>query len=512
MAIPKPGTPIIIDMGSAYVKVGFAGEPGPRFVFPCMTGTEKYQAVMADVSSRSIYVGDDAMKMRGVLKVKHPIERATIMSWDDYYEILNHIFYTLLRIENLANYPIFYVEPSFIQRETKEYIARIFFETHRVHSLIMVPSPILSIFAVGLTTGLIVESGHGISTIVPIINGQIYHQSMQKLNLAGVDIINHLKALLMRQGINLTSSAIDEILMEIVQKNCYFILNPNSPPPSTESFNYAMPDGSNVAIPQNILYGAPEVLFQPNLVNSNMPSFPQSVINSLYSIDKAYWRELLSNIVLAGGNLSYPGFEDRFSAELNALIPQLGPIPKDQGSKKPLLDISTKPAQLKSVISVSKEEDTCSKCGTLVKLSDGKEFCPKCGATMKVQEISLDLGLGAKKEKKADKGKCPHCKKSIKDTESLFCPYCGNKIELLGVPDISKDLITKNTAKEFSGMIESLETLTLLKFFVPDNLQHSTFNGAAILGSLPSFLNLFVTMEDFQANPELLYKDISSIF
>ena len=89
---PVPGTPIILDIGSAYAKVGFAGDPKPRFVFPVITGTEKYKAVMADVSTRSIYVGYDAMKMRGVLKVKYPIQRGAIMDWNDYYEILNYIF------------------------------------------------------------------------------------------------------------------------------------------------------------------------------------------------------------------------------------------------------------------------------------------------------------------------------------------------------------------------------------------------------------------------------------
>ncbi|MHA1487872.1 MAG: hypothetical protein ACTSSC_11970, partial [Promethearchaeota archaeon] len=38
MAIPLPGTPIIVDIGSAYTKIGFAGEPSPRFVFPTITG------------------------------------------------------------------------------------------------------------------------------------------------------------------------------------------------------------------------------------------------------------------------------------------------------------------------------------------------------------------------------------------------------------------------------------------------------------------------------------------
>ena len=68
-----PGIPIIIDLGSAYTKVGFAGDKRPRYIFPTITGKEKYKAVMVDVGARNIYVGDDAMRMRGVLKMKHPI-------------------------------------------------------------------------------------------------------------------------------------------------------------------------------------------------------------------------------------------------------------------------------------------------------------------------------------------------------------------------------------------------------------------------------------------------------
>ena len=148
MALPLPGTPIILDIGSAYAKIGFAGEPGPRFVFPCITGYEKYKSVMVDVGPRNVYVGNDAMKMRGVLKVKYPIQRGAIMDWEAYYEILNYIFYTLLRIDNLSNYPIIYAEHPFVPKETKEFIARVLFETHKVHSLIMLQSPFLSIFSV----------------------------------------------------------------------------------------------------------------------------------------------------------------------------------------------------------------------------------------------------------------------------------------------------------------------------------------------------------------------------
>ena len=177
---------------------------------------------MVDVGARNIYVGNDAMKMRGVLKVKHPIERGAILDWNDYYEILNYIFYSLLRVENLSNYPVFYTEYPFVPRETKEYIARVLYET----------------------TGLVIESGDGMTWVCPIVNGQIIDQAVQKLTLAGTDVNQYLKNLLMREGINIESSAVDEIIRDIKEKNCYFVLDHSKEPDMSDSFKLSMPDGS----------------------------------------------------------------------------------------------------------------------------------------------------------------------------------------------------------------------------------------------------------------------------
>ncbi|MFX1442182.1 MAG: zinc ribbon domain-containing protein [Promethearchaeota archaeon] len=504
-AIPLPGTPIIIDIGSAYIKVGFAGEPSPRFVFPCITGTEKYKSVMVDVGARSVYVGNDAMKMRGVLKVNYPIQRGMIMDWNDYYEILNHIFYTLLRIENLSSYPVIYVEHPFVPRETKEYIARVLFETHRVKSLLMMQSPLLSSFSVGLTTSLVIESGDGISWIVPIINGQIHHQAVQKLNLAGVDVNHNLKSLLMREGINIESSAAEEIIKEIKEKNCYFVLDPTNPPKSIDTFTYPMPDGSVKEIPNHILYEAPEVMFQPSMLGYNIMSIPQSIIYCLQMLSNEYWYDLLNHIVISGGNLSYSGFDERLKQELNALLSQLGAIPKPQKKK---LKKGSESESLKALEGMMKSIDTCPQCGALVNLADGKRNCPECGAEMSLPHIPLDLGK--KIEKKRSDTLCPHCLKKIMDETSVFCPYCGRKVKESAITTDMDDIIEKtSTAKEFMDLDSSSE---LIEFYIPDNLQFAIFNGASILGSLPSFQNLFITYEEFQVNPDLLYQDISSIF
>ncbi len=508
MPIPVPGTPIIIDIGSAYAKIGFASESTPRFVFPCITGTEKYKSIMVDVGARSVYVGNDAMRMRGVLKVKYPIQRGVIMDWNEYYEILNHIFYTLLRIENLSIYPVIYVEHPFVPRETKEYIARVLFETHGVRSLLMMESPILSSFSVGLTTGLVIESGDGITWIVPIINGQIQHQAVQKLSLGGVDVNHNLKSLLMREGINIESSAAEEIIREIKEKNCYFVLDPTNPPQATDTFTYPMPDGSVKEIPNHIFYEAPEVMFQPSMLGYNTMNVPQAIIYCLQMVSNEYWYDLLNHIVISGGNVSYSGFDERLKQELNNLLPQLGPIPKP---KKKSTTAGNESEKLQSLQGIMKTRDTCPECGIIIDLSDGKTNCPECGVDLNLPQIAIDLGgsIGKKEVKKHDNF-CPHCKKKIKDATSLFCPYCGKKIEEVDTPPSMDDVIEKTSvAKEFMGNNDSSD---LIKLYIPDNLQYAIFNGASILGSLPSFQALFVTYEEFQINPDLLYQDISEIF
>jgi len=505
MALPLPGTPIIIDIGSAYVKIGFAGEPGPRFVFPCITGTEKYKSVMVDVNARSIYVGNDVSRMRGVLKIKHPISRGEIMDWESYYEILNYIFYSLLRIEDLNQYPVLYCEPPFIQRETKEYIARIFFETHRVNSLIMMPTPLLSLFSVGLTTGLVIESGDGLTWIAPIINGTIVQHAVQKLTIAGIDVNQNLKNLLMREGVSIASSAADEIIQEIKEKNCYFVLDPNTQIKAGDLFSVLMPDGSNINVPTYILYQAPEVLFNPGMLGySNTLNIPQAVIASIRNIDSLYWYDLLSHIVFSGGNLSYSAFQERFESELNLLLPQLGSIPKPV---TPLSAVKSELIKLQAVEISKKKEDTCPNCGAFVNLSNGKKICPSCGGVLKLPEIKI--GETDDNKQKIKKGVCPHCGKDIADLDSVFCPYCGKPIETLEVYDTLKELKTKSPALEFSETIES--AAKTLKFFVPDNLQLAIFNGATVLGSLGSFRKLFITYDQFQVNRELLYRDISEI-
>ena len=190
------------------------------------------------------------------------------------------------------------------------------------------------------------------------------------------------------------------------------------------------------------------------------------------------------------------------------LIEAIFTIPKP---KKKSLTQGLDSEKLRSLQSTEKIKDTCPECGAFVDLSDGTTHCPECGAVMNVPQIAIDLGGSLEKQDlKKSENICPSCKKKVKDITSVFCPYCGQRIKEEKLPKSADEIIEKSLfAKEFESENESNE---LLNLDIPDNLQYAIFSGASILGSLPSFQALFVTYEEFQVNPDLLYQDISDIF
>ncbi len=129
---------IIIDIGQGSTKIGYAGDTLPK-VFPTIVGKPKYQQRMAGVESQDLYVGDDTVSMRGVLKLEYPINRGQVMDWNHYYAILNHIFYNTLRIDP-KNCNVIYIVPPLTPPDTAIYFARVLFETHQCKSVAIIDS------------------------------------------------------------------------------------------------------------------------------------------------------------------------------------------------------------------------------------------------------------------------------------------------------------------------------------------------------------------------------------
>ena len=100
------------------------------------------------------------------------------------------------------------------------------FEKHNFGACLFETQALLSLMAEGQSTGLVFDSGDGVSHVIPVIDGYIPRPAIQRLNLAGRHITNYLVKLLTIRGYAFDSSADFETVREIKEAKCFVSYDP----------------------------------------------------------------------------------------------------------------------------------------------------------------------------------------------------------------------------------------------------------------------------------------------
>jgi actin-related protein len=342
---------VVLDNGSGTIKVGFAGDDAPRAVFPSSVGYPKHQRVMVGMDTKDSYVGDEAQTKRGVLSLQYPIKHGIVTSWDDMEKIWHHTFYNEMQIQP-EDHSVLLTEAPLNPKANRQKMIQIMFETFNTPATYIAIQSVLSLYASGRTTGLVLDCGDGVTHTVPIYEGYAIPHAIQRLDLAGRDLTDYLMRILTEQNVlTLTTSAEREIAREIKEKMCYCSLNfeqdmqkilqisiTSATATATANTNtntnsnsscimpddmekkYELPDGHMISIGSE-RFRCPEVLFQPHLIGNESDGIHRLLYTAIMKCEIDIRRDLYANIVLAGGSTLFPGISDRLSQEMTTLAP-----------------------------------------------------------------------------------------------------------------------------------------------------------------------------------------------
>ncbi len=316
---------IIIDNGSGYCKAGVSGEDAPRAVFPCIVGRPKNPGIMVGSEQKDYFVGSQANEKRGICTLKYPIEHGMVENWDDMEKIWEHTFNTELRL-NSEEHKVMLTEAPMNPKTNREKMTQIMFDTFNVPALYVAIQAVLALYSSGKFTGIVCDSGDGVTHFVPIFDGYALPHSIERINLAGRDLTDYMLKILSERGLHYTTSAEREIVKDIKEKHCYIALDydqelEESKTGSSKEQDYQMPDGSMISVGSE-RFRCPEVLFKPDMAGYEFGGMHKKCYESINKSDVDVRKDLYQNILLSGGTTCFAGIQERLTKEVAKLAPQ----------------------------------------------------------------------------------------------------------------------------------------------------------------------------------------------
>jgi actin-related protein len=295
---------VVLENGSTIMKGGFIGDDAPRSIFSSRVGRHRGRSDRLIVGEDFLRAGDAVADVRQ----RPVVERGIVTDWHAMERLLHHQFFAELRAPPSEN-AVCHTESPTAPRAHRERLLELLFETFDTPHVQIVNSAKASLFASGRGTGLILDSGGGVTHAVALFEGTVMHHGVRLLDLAGNDVsdvlASHFPADVRRSDV----AAVKQTMCQVrTEGSC------------ANGGAYKLPDGTSLPVTAEALSDAPEIMFRPQLVGLEAPGVHEMVREAIDACDVDLRGQLFSSVVLAGRNTKLAGFDQRLRGELAALL------------------------------------------------------------------------------------------------------------------------------------------------------------------------------------------------
>jgi len=322
----EPETDIVVsDNGTGFVKCGFAGENFPRHTFPSLVGRPMLRAEESEIGDtilKDVMVGDEASAVRKYLDVKYPIENGIVQNWTDMEHLWNYTFEEKLGFKDAdcKDQRILLTEAPLNPKANKKKFCEYMFETYQYDSMQVQTQAMLTLYAQGLLTGVVLDSGDGVTHVVCVYDGFVPEHLTKRLNLAGRHVTRYMIRLLQLRGYSFNSTADFETVRQIKEDLCYVALDYKQERKlalETTALvrKYKLPDGNVIKVGRE-RFEASEAMFRPEMAGITGEGVANMIFNAISAADIDLRLEFFKHIVLSGGSTMYPGLPTRCEKDL----------------------------------------------------------------------------------------------------------------------------------------------------------------------------------------------------
>jgi actin-related protein 3 len=340
----------VIDNGTGYTKMGFAANYEPSYIIPTSIATQegktggvapqqKSAVQKKTIDDLDFYIGDEATAVAKTYAVSNPIKHGQIENWSHMERFWQHCIFRYLRCEPEDHYFLL-TEPPLNSPENREYTAEIMFETFNVPGLYIAVQAVLALAASWVSkqvtektlTGTVIDSGDGVTHVIPVAEGYVIGSSIKHIPIAGRDITAFVQQLQReREGNAIPSSESFEVAKRT--KEMYSYVCPDIAKEFKKYDDEAAKWIKTVETLEPVSkkkyvydvgherFLGPEIFFNPEIISSDfLTPLPNVVDDTIQSCPIDTRKALYKNIVLSGGSTMFKSFSNRLKRDIQRVV------------------------------------------------------------------------------------------------------------------------------------------------------------------------------------------------